>query len=71
MVLRYHHHPDVFHATYGFRPNGERAFSALKRHQGPFLRAKSEVIQRREVGWRIFMRNLYRRGRYRAGLELL
>ncbi len=71
MVLRYRHHPDVFHETYRFRANGERVSSALKRHQGSFLRAQSEVMQRREVGWRMIVRNLYLLGCHQAGPGLL
>ena len=58
MVLRYRHHPQVFHATYRFRANVEGAFSAIKRHQGPFLRARRAVMQRREAGWRMIARNV-------------
>ena len=50
MVLRYRHHPHVFQETYRFRANVEGTFSAIKRHQGPFLRARSAVMQRREAG---------------------
>jgi transposase len=70
MVLRYRHHPELFHETYRFRANVEGAFSALKRHQGPFLRARSSVMQRREAGWRMIARNLdlLARNRARAGV---
>lgn len=71
MILRYRHHPDVFHETYRFRANVEGAFSAIKRHQGPFLRAQSAVMQRREAGWRMIVRNLDLLARHRAELRLL
>lgn len=66
MVLRYRHHPQVFHESYRFRANVEGAFSAIKRHQGSFLRARSAVMQRREAGWRVLARNLDLLGRSRA-----
>jgi len=66
MILRYRHHPDVFHETYRFRANVEGAFSAIKRHQGPFLRARSAVMQRREAGWRMIARNVDLLARSRA-----
>ncbi len=50
MILRYRHLPEVFYATYRFRANVERAFSAIQHHQGPFLRGRSAVMQRREAG---------------------
>ncbi len=66
MILRYRHHPEVFQETYRFRANVEGAFSAMKRHQGPFLRARTAVMQRREAGWRMITRNLDRLARDRA-----
>ncbi len=57
MILRYRHHPEVFHATYRFRVNVEGASSAIQHHKGPFLRARSAVMQRREAGWRMIVRN--------------
>jgi hypothetical protein len=66
MVLRYRHYPQVFQAMYRFRANVEGTFSAIKRHQGPFLRARSAVMQRREAGWRMIVRNLDLLGRSRA-----
>jgi hypothetical protein len=66
MVLRYRHYPHVFQETHRFRANVEGTFSAIKRHQGPFLRARSAVMQRREAGWRMIVRNLDLLGRSRA-----
>jgi len=66
MILRYRHHPQVFHESYRLRANVEGAFSAIKRHQGPFLRATGRVMQRREAGWRMIARNLDLLGRSRA-----
>ena len=66
MILRYRHHPQVFHEAYRFRANVEGAFSAIKRHQGPFLRARSAVMQRREAGWRMIARNVDLLARSRA-----
>jgi hypothetical protein len=71
MILRYRHHPGVFHETYRFRANVERAFSAIQRHQGPFLRARSAVMQRREAGWRMIARNVDLLARARAAREVL
>jgi len=71
MILRYRHHPEVFHETYRFRANVEGAFSAIKRHQGPFLRAQSAIMQRREAGWRMIARNLDLLARHRARSEPL
>jgi len=48
----------VFHEAYRFRANVEGAFSAIKRHQGPFLRARSAAMQRREAEWRMIARNV-------------
>jgi hypothetical protein len=69
MVLRYRHHPDLFHETYRFRANVEGVFSAIKRHPGPFLRARSAVMQRREAGWRMIARNVDLPARARAARE--
>jgi Transposase DDE domain len=66
MILRYRHHPQVFQESYRFRANVEGVFSAIKRHQGPFLRARSATMQRREAGWRMIARNLDLLGRSRA-----
>ncbi len=66
MILRYRHHPQVFHEAYRFRANVQGAFSAIKRHQGPFLRARSAVMQRREAGWRMIARNVDLLARSRA-----
>lgn len=37
---------------------------------GPFLRAQSEVMQRRESGWRMITRNLDLLARHRALAEV-
>ncbi len=70
MIRRYRRAPERFHATYRYRANVEGVFSAIKRHQGPFLRARSPVMQRREAGWRMIARNLDLRIRSRAREEL-
>ena len=51
------------------RMSREGAFSAIKRHQGPFLRARSGVMQRREASRRMVARNLDLFGRSRAREE--
>ena len=66
MILRYLHHPQVFHEAYRFRANVEGPFSAIERHQGPFLRARSAVMQRREAGGRMIARNVDLLARSRA-----
>ncbi len=71
MVLLYRHHPKMFHETYRFSANVEGAFSAIKRHQGPFLRARSAEMQRREVGWWTIARNVDLLARARAAREAL
>jgi len=71
MILRYRHHPEAFHETYRLRANVEGAFSAIKRHQGPFLHAQTTVMQRREAGWRMIVRNLDILVRRRALAEVL
>ena len=58
MIPLYRHHPGVFHATYRFRADVERAYSSIKHRQGPILRARSAVMQRREAGCRMIVRNL-------------
>jgi hypothetical protein len=47
----------------------EGVFSAIKRHPGPFLRARSAVMQRREAGWRMIARNVDLPARARAARE--
>jgi hypothetical protein len=64
MILRYRHHPQVFHEAYRFRANVEGAFASIKRHQGPFLRARNAAMQRREAGWRMIAKNLDLLGRF-------
>jgi transposase len=71
MILGYRHPPEVFHETYRFRANGEGAFSAIKRHQGPCLRARSAVMQRREARWRMIARNVDLLARSRAEIGAL
>ncbi len=57
IILRDRHHPEVFHSTYRFCVNVEGASSAIQHPKGPFLRARSAVMQRREAGWRMIVRN--------------
>ncbi|HTT14454.1 MAG TPA: transposase [Thermoplasmata archaeon] len=71
MILRYRHNPEVFHDTYRYRANVEGAFSAIKLHQRPFLRARSAVMQRREAGWRMIARNVDLLARARAARQAL
>lgn len=66
MILGYRREPERFHACYRFRANVEGVFSAIKRHQGPFLRARTPTMQRREAGWRVIARNLDLLARFRA-----
>jgi len=70
MIREYRREPERFHACYRFRANVEGVFSAIKRHQGPFLRARSAAMQRREAGWRMVVRNLDLLARSRARVEL-
>lgn len=69
-ILRYRHHPEVFHETCRFRAIVERAFSAIKPHQGPLLSARSAVMQRRGAGWRMIARDLDLLARQRALAEV-
>lgn len=67
MILRHRHHPGIFHETCGFRANLEGAMPSIKRHQGPFIRTRGAVEQRRAAR-RMIARKVHRVVRSRLAL---